>query len=109
MKWNTILILLCSAFALSGTLCFIYQLYQIIVIDARARGLKHPGLWGLFSVSGGNNSGLILYLIGRRRYPIRSMSDQERNIISKRKRAIGAALLFLSFGTVGDIILLMMF
>ena len=39
----------------------VYQLYKITIIDAKARGLKHPKLMGLLTTSGQSSEGLILY------------------------------------------------
>ena len=49
-----------------GFFC-VYQQYKLVEVDAACRGLKHPRLWGLFAASGNGQSGLILYLIGRRK------------------------------------------
>ena len=35
-----------GAVLIVGALEMIYQIYHITVIDATARGLKHPKLWG---------------------------------------------------------------
>ena len=34
-------------------------------------------LWGLFAINGNNSSGL-LYLLGRRKYPIKDIDDLKR-------------------------------
>lgn len=100
MEWNTMLMLVGGAVALVGAVCFCYQLYQIVKTDAKSRGLKYPKFWGGFSISGNNSSGLILYLIGRRKYPVIHLSDMEKEQILRRKKAVGAALSFLSAGAV---------
>ncbi len=84
----------------SGTL--MYQIYQMVVLDAKSRGLKHPRLWGFFSLGGGNNGGggLVLYLIGRNRFPS-SMTDSTRKILDSRKKRSGVSLCFMAVGAVG--------
>lgn len=77
-----------------------YQLYELVQVDAECRGLKHPRLWGLFAVSGNGQSGLILCLIGRRKYPILSMSEEQRGLMERRKKRFGAGLLFLAVGAI---------
>ncbi len=65
-----VLAVIFSAAAVVGAIETVYQVYQLTVIDAAARGLKHPKLWGLLAANGNNSSGLLLYLIGRRNYPV---------------------------------------
>ena len=54
---------------------FAYRLYEIIQIDAGQK-FKHPKTWGLCSISSNNGSGLLLYLIKRRKYPIIELSKR---------------------------------
>lgn len=68
MERNMVLAVIFSAAAVVGAIETVYQVYQLTVIDAAARGLKHPKLWGLLAANGNNSSGLLLYLIGRRNY-----------------------------------------
>ena len=63
-----------GAVLIVGALEMIYQIYHITVIDATARGLKHPKLWGFLAMNGNHTSGLLLYLIGRRNYPLIDLS-----------------------------------
>lgn len=55
-------------------------------------------------MSSNNGGGLIPYLIVRRKYPVVFMSDAERLAISKSKKAIGIALIFLSASVIGLVI-----
>ena len=64
MEVKSILAIICAAIALVGGIETVYQIYQLTVIDATIRGLKHPKLWGLLASNGNNSSGLLLYLIG---------------------------------------------
>ena len=74
--------------ALVGAFCVVFQIYQMTVIDATAqRILKHPKFWGVFAMSGNNSSGLLMYLIGRRKYPIVNMSESNSKELEKRKKS----------------------
>lgn len=101
MEWRITAIVILCAVALVGAACMSYQIYQIVKMDAKSRGLKHPKFWGVFAMSNNNGGGLIPYLIGRRNYPVINMSDTDKSEISKRKRAIGVALIFLSASMIG--------
>lgn len=89
-----------AAALIVGSFSCVYQIYKLVQVDAECRGLKHPKLWGLFAASGNGQSGLLLYLIGRRKYPILSMSDKQRQLIGARKKRFGVGLLFLSVGAI---------
>jgi hypothetical protein len=83
-----------------GGIFSMYQLYRLVEVDAECRGLKHPKLWGLFAVSGNNQSGLILYLIGRHKYSILNMSDEQKKIIESCKKKIGIGFIFIVVGAI---------
>lgn len=89
-----------AAGVIVGSFFCVYQLYKLVQVDAECRGLKHPKLWGLFSVAGNGQSGLILYLIGRRKYPVLSMSEGHRDDMARRKKRFGVGLAFLALGAV---------
>lgn len=89
-----------AAALIVGSFFCVYQLYKLVQVDAECRGLKHPKLWGLFSIAGNGQSGLILYLIGRRKYPVLSMSEEEKSLMARRKKRFGVGLLFLAAGAV---------
>ena len=101
MEVKSILAIICAAIALVGGIETVYQIYRLTVIDATIRGLKHPKLWGLLASNGNNSSGLLLYLIGRRNYPIDS--NQKTKMI-QRKKAAGISLCFMVVGILGLIL-----
>ncbi len=102
MEMKTIIFLVVfAAVALVGAFEVTYQIYHMTKIDAKARGLKHPKLWGLFTMSGNNSGGLIMYLIGRRRYPVIKISVENSKEIERRKKSAGAGLIFLAIGAIG--------
>ena len=84
----------------------VYQIYQLTVMDAAARGLKHPKLWGLLAANGNNSSGLLLYLIGRRNYPMNSIDSRQLVVMEKRKKAAGMGLVFVAVGAIGLLVCL---
>ncbi|MEG0191422.1 MAG: hypothetical protein RR681_09600 [Lachnospiraceae bacterium] len=104
MEQNTVFIVIFGAIALVGAIEVIYQIYKITIVDAKARGLKNPKLWGLLAMGGNNSSGLLLYLIGRRNHPILNMSDEDRILIEKRKKSAGVGIVFLAIASIGFII-----
>ena len=101
MEVKSILAIICAAIALVGGIETVYQIYQLTVIDATIRGLKHPKLWGLLASNGNNSSGLLLYLIGRRNYPINSIDSNQKTKMIQRKKAAGISLCFMVVGILG--------
>lgn len=86
---------------LLGAFSLMYQIFKMVVLDAESRGLKHPKFWGIFSLGGNHGSGgLLLYLIGRNRYPS-AMTDEAKKIVISRKRKAGLSLCFIAIGTIG--------
>ena len=69
--------------------------------------LKAPEILGFWAMNGNNSSGLILYLIGRRKYPVQNMSIEDQEKIETRKKAAGAALVFMTLGAIGFVINIM--
>ena len=96
----SVLMVIGLAILLVGSICFAHRLYEIVQIDARSRGFKHPKTWGLCSISSNNGSGLLLYLIKRRKYPIIELSKEDMERIEKGKKAISAAIIFVAMGAI---------
>lgn len=91
-----------------GAFTLTYQIFRLTALDAKCRGFKHPGFWGIFSAGGGNSGGLLLYLIGRRKYPV-SMNDAEKAIMDSRKKRAGVSLCFIASGALGALITALFF
>lgn len=89
------------AIYLVGIIAMIYQLYKIIVIDAKARGIKHPKIMGLLATSGKSSEGLIIYLLTRKKYQIKNISQSEIEEIKNRKKIILVAIIFMVIGAIG--------
>ncbi len=106
MERNMVLAVIFGAAAVVGAIETVYQVYQLTVIDAAARGLKHLKLWGLLAANGNNSSGLLLYLIGRRNYPVNSMDSRQVVVMEKRKKAAGIGLVFVAVGAIGLVVCL---
>ena len=95
MKWYEIILVF---IVLPGAVNTAYQVFKIAELDARSRGLKHP-----IAIGGQNSSGLILYLIGRHKYPS-TLSNQDREVMNSRKKKVGVGLIFIVSGAIGLII-----
>lgn len=104
MEWTTIVSVMFGAVIAVGAVFFLYQLYSIVALDAKTRGLKHPRLWGFLSLGNNTGGGLLVYLIRRRNCPVVNITDNDRQEISKRKKATGIGLCFVCLGTIGIII-----
>lgn len=76
-----------------------YQMYKMVELDAVCRGLKRPKFWGLLATSGQNSGGLLLYLIGRRKYPT-DISKENQIIIESRKKKILVCIVFMMISAV---------
>ena len=97
MTWYLVLLVF---LVLLGAFTLAYQIYRMTELDAASRGLKHPRLWGLFSLSGEGSGGLLLYLLGRRRYAS-NMSAEDRAVMESRKKKAGVSLILLAFAAIG--------
>lgn len=106
MERNMVLAVIFGAAVVVGAIETVYQVYQLTVIDAAARGLKHPKLWGMLAANGNNSSGLLLYLMGRRNYPVNSMDSRQVVVMEKRKKAAGIGLVFVAVGAIGLVLCL---
>ena len=89
------------AMYLVGMVATVYQIYKITIIDAKARDLKHPKLMGLLATSGKSSEGLIIYLLKRKKYPIKNMTQLELEEINNRKKKIIVGIIFLVVGAIG--------
>lgn len=101
MNLNMALSVIFGSITFVGITFIMVQVYFMIVIDAKARGLKHPKFWALFAMSGNNSSGLITYLIGRKKYPIINISKENAEELEKRKKSILVGFVFLVIGIIG--------
>ena len=98
---NYILLAIFIAIYLIGIVATIYQVYKITVIDSKARGIKHPKLMGLLATSGKSSEGIIIYLLHRRKYPIKNITQEEQNEIDRRKKIALVGIIFMVVGAIG--------
>lgn len=96
MRWYLIVLIFIS---LLGASTLAYQVFKMTELDAKSRGFKHPKAWGFFALGGNNSSGLLLYLIGRKKY-LSNMSDTSKQIIESRKKKAGVSLIFFALSTI---------
>lgn len=96
MRWYLIVLVFIS---ILGASTLAYQVFKMTELDAKSRGFKHPKAWGFFALGGNNSSGLLLYLIGRKKY-LSHMSDLDKQIIESRKKKAGVSLIFFAISTI---------
>lgn len=84
---------------LLGVFSLSYHMYRLVVLDATCRGLKHPNFWGIFTL-GSQSGNLILYLVGRNKYPS-NMDEANLLVFNSLKRRIGLSLCCIAIGTIG--------
>lgn len=107
MEWkNTMVVIIGAAVTMVGAFSAMYHIYKMTVIDANARGLKHPKLWGMVAINGNNSGGLIMYLIGRKKYPIKHITESDTLEIERRKKAVGVSFIFLVIGAIAVVLYL---
>ena len=102
---NYILMAIFIAIYLIGVITVAYQIYKITII--KARNIKHPKLMGLLATSGKSSEGLILYLLNRKKYPIKQVSDNELNEINRRKKISFVSIIFIVIGAIGFVFCLL--
>ncbi len=99
-RYFTVIAAIGAAALIVGAIFAEYQLFCLVKADAVCRGLKHPNFWGIFSATGNSQSGLIMYLIGRRRFPIVSMTEEQKSFIERCKKKIGVGIIFIVIGAI---------
>ena len=104
IECNIVLAVIFGAAIVVGGAETVYQIYKLTVLDAAARGLKHPKLWGLLAAGGNNSSGLLLYLMQRRNYPLKAINGERLQLMEKRKKSAGIGLAFMAVGAIGFVL-----
>lgn len=92
----------CAVF-LVGIVFTTYQMFAFVKEDAHCRNLPHPKLWRTIALSGNNASGLILYLIKRRNYPIVSQTMAQKKQMDSHKKKCGIGIAFMAVGAIVSI------
>lgn len=86
------------AIMLVGAFFTWYQMYQLVTLDARRRGLAHPRAIGFLASGGHQGEGLLVYLLARKKYRIVSDTPELRGQISHYKNTAGAGIVFIAAG-----------
>lgn len=92
---------------LLGAFSLAYHIFKMTKLDAMSRGFKHPRFWGMFAL-GQNSGGLIMYMLGRRKYPS-NMSKEDQILMNSYKNRIGICLIFITIGTIGLVLSMTLF
>ena len=79
---------------------YVYQKYKITIIDAKARGMKHPKLMGILATSGNNGGGSFLYFLRKKKYPIKNITKEEEEEIEARKRIMRKCVIISIIGII---------
>lgn len=87
----------CAVLYLIGLVLTICQVYRFTVIDAKTRGMSNPKAMGLLTTSGQGGGGMLLYLIKRKKYPVQSVSSQEKKSLRQGKIAAGIGVCIMLF------------
>lgn len=82
-------------------LCLIYQVYQIVVLDAQSKNIKHFNLWSLFSIS--SWVGILFYVRRSKKNSHNGQVDIIKNS-HLRIRKVKIFICFLIIGILGLII-----
>jgi hypothetical protein len=59
-----------------------------------------------YCLYGNNSSGLLLYLIQRRKYPLKAIDGEQLQLMEKRKKSAGIGLAFMAVGAIGFVLCL---
>ncbi len=93
---------------LVGLISAVCALTKLLYLDALSREIKHPKLWTAIGVGSNNGSGLLLYFIHRKNYPIKKeLSELDKNKYLEYKKTIYVGLAFMVIGAIGIVINLM--
>ncbi|MGF3113886.1 hypothetical protein ACQV2R_00655 [Facklamia sp. P12937] len=94
------IIVIVATIALASGSLLAYFIYKMTIIDAKARGLKHPKFWGIFNIAGNNSSNILLYLIGRRKFPKDKLTSYDQLLMKQYKRETSISLICHLCGTI---------
>lgn len=97
MNTNYLFLGVCAVLYLMGLVLTICQVYRFTVIDAKTRGIRNPKAMGLLTTSVQGGGGMLLYLKKRKKYPVLSVSSQEKKSIRQSKIAAGIGVCIMLF------------
>ncbi len=81
------------------------NLYKLINLDAKSRGIEKPTLWSFIGISGSRGEGLILYLLKRSDYR-KNMSDADIVLSEKYKAKVITSFIIIMIVSIALVFLL---
>lgn len=90
----------CFSFV-AGACGLTHQIYKLVLLDAKARGMKNPEIWGIATAGRGNALGLFLYFNQRKDYPILQPSPELQAQKGRHKRWALFSLGLTTLGAIG--------
>lgn len=95
MNYFLPLMTISGAVTFVGGVMLAYNIYQMTIIDAEARGIQKPKAWGLLNAAGNNgNAFILLYLIRRRQFPVKSLPKDKKIALNLYKKKALVAMGF---------------
>ncbi|MDK6233478.1 hypothetical protein ACX3VT_06400 [Aerococcus sanguinicola] len=99
MTTYPVIMAIAGAVAIMGSVFLSYNLYQMIAMDAEARGMPRPRLWAFMSLPNGNGAGALpVYLVVRRKHTRRPFNHKEQEAYKGYKKKAKLSLLILLIG-----------
>lgn len=95
-NYKILITIICTATILVSMIFILRSVYTLVSIDAKRRHIKSPKMWGALSLLSNNSSGIILYLIKRRNYPIIEFDDNINQIMLKNKKIFTYGMILFS-------------
>lgn len=102
-KYFAFILAIGAAIVIVSGILAVCQLFLLVKTDAKCRGLNCPTFWGVVASGGNNQSGLIMYLIIRRKFPIVSMTEEQKSFMERCKKKIKVGIIFLIIGAMACI------
>ena len=98
MNTKIVFLTMCAIAYLIGIVLTVVHVYRFTVTDAKSRGMENSKAMGLLATSGQRGSGMLLYLLKRKKYPVISISAQDKKLLSqcKVRTGIGVAVMVMS-------------
>lgn len=98
MNAKIVFLAVCAIVYLIGMVLTVVHVYRFTVTDAKSRGMENPKAMGFLATTGQRGSGMLLYLLKRKKYPVQSSSAEEKKLLRKCKvrTGIGVAVMVIS-------------
>ena len=85
MNIKIVFLAVCAIVYLIGMVLTVVHVYRFTVTDARSRGMENPKAMGILAASGQRGGGMLLYLLKRKKYPVISISAEEKKLLRQCK------------------------